>query len=60
MSWAQKEFKLSAKKRGCHLVTQEVLKNIPEIKDFKIGLANIFSMFNTFFRMVLYVLLLNS
>ena len=25
----QKEFTLSAKRRGCHLVTQEIMANLP-------------------------------
>jgi thiamine phosphate synthase YjbQ (UPF0047 family) len=42
--WYQKEFGLPSKKRGCHLVTDEVEKNLPELKDIKIGLAHIHSM----------------
>ena len=42
MSWIQKEFSLAPKKRGFHLITNEVLNNIPEIKNIKIGIANIF------------------
>jgi secondary thiamine-phosphate synthase enzyme len=37
----QKEFSLEPKKRGFHLVTSEVLKNIPELKDVKTGIAHI-------------------
>jgi len=36
----QIEFSLSAKKRGCHLVTSEVLSNLPELP--KVGLLNLF------------------
>lgn len=42
MSWTQKEFTLSPKKRGFHLITSEVLANIPEIEKIKTGIANIF------------------
>jgi len=42
MSWIQKEFLLSPKKRGFHLITNEVLNNIPEIKNIKIGIVQIF------------------
>jgi secondary thiamine-phosphate synthase enzyme len=42
MAFIQKEFFLSQKKRGFHLITNEVLNNIPEIKNIKIGIANIF------------------
>lgn len=40
--WIQKEIKLSPKSRGYHIVTDEILKEIPEIKDIKTGLAHIF------------------
>lgn len=42
MSWIQKEITLSPKSRGFHLVTREILGQIPEIGDFRIGLAHIF------------------
>ena len=42
MSWLQKEITLSAKSRGFHLVTREILGQIPEIWDFSVGLAHIF------------------
>lgn len=42
MPWIQKEFLLSPKGRGFHLITNEVLKNIPEIKSIKTGIAHIF------------------
>ena len=31
MDWIQKEIKLSAKKRGFSLITNEILKEIPEL-----------------------------
>ncbi|MCL5030824.1 MAG: secondary thiamine-phosphate synthase enzyme YjbQ [Bacteroidetes bacterium] len=40
--WHQKEISLAAKGRGFHLVTDEILKHIPEIKKIKIGTAHIF------------------
>lgn len=42
MNWIQKEFTLSPKKRGFHLITNEVLANVPEIEKIKTGIANIF------------------
>jgi secondary thiamine-phosphate synthase enzyme len=42
MTFIQKEFFLSLKKRGFHLITNEILNNIPEIKNIKTGIANIF------------------
>lgn len=42
MSWFQKSFTLPSKSRGSYLITDEVVKNLPEIKDYKIGLLNLF------------------
>lgn len=38
----QKEIKLSAKSRGFHLVTEEVLQQLPEIKEVKLGFLQVF------------------
>lgn len=38
----QKEFSLSPKPRGFHLITREVLAEIPQIKDMKIGIVHVF------------------
>ena len=40
MSWFQKEIKLSTKPRGFHLVTSEILDQVPEIKDYRVGLVH--------------------
>lgn len=40
--WKQKEFNLAPKKRGFHLVTDEVLSQLPEIEEFSIGVLNLF------------------
>ncbi|MEX9939926.1 secondary thiamine-phosphate synthase enzyme YjbQ [Providencia rettgeri] len=40
--WWQKEIQLSAKSRGFHLVTEEILKQLPELSLIKVGLVNIF------------------
>ena len=40
--WIQKEITLKPKTRGFQLVTQEILSQLPEIKDFDIGLMNVF------------------
>ena len=37
----QKEFALNPKKRGFHLVTSEILSNLEEIKEIKIGTLNL-------------------
>jgi secondary thiamine-phosphate synthase enzyme len=38
----QKEISLEPKRRGFHLVTSEVLKHIPELKQIKTGIFHIF------------------
>ena len=43
MAWLQKEISISAKDRGCHLITEELLSKVPEIKSIKLGIAHIFS-----------------
>ncbi|SMO79103.1 secondary thiamine-phosphate synthase enzyme [Gracilimonas mengyeensis] len=40
--WHQKEISLSPKSRGYHIITDEILREIPEIKNIKTGLAHIF------------------
>lgn len=40
--WIQKEIGLPAKGRGFHLVTREILGQVPEIRDFAVGLATFF------------------
>jgi len=41
MKWYQKEISLNPKPRGIHLVTDEVISQLPEIKKIKIGLIHI-------------------
>lgn len=40
--WIQKEITLNQKPRGFHLITGEILKQLPEIKNISVGLLNIF------------------
>lgn len=42
MSWFQKTFTLPPKSRGSYLITDDVVKNLPELKDYKVGLLNLF------------------
>lgn len=42
MVWHQKQVRLSPKSRGFHLITDEVLKEIPEIDRIETGIAHIF------------------
>ena len=43
-AWFQRRINLRPQHRGVHLVTEEVLRLIPEISQFSIGLAHILSM----------------
>ncbi len=40
--WKQSEFSLQARKRGFHLITDEVLRNIQGISSVKIGVLHLF------------------
>lgn len=40
--WLQKEIKLSPRKRGFHLVTDEILRQLPELRKLDVGLLNVF------------------
>ncbi len=42
MSWYQKEIRLPSKRRGFHVITNEILEQIPELKNIKKGIAHIF------------------
>jgi secondary thiamine-phosphate synthase enzyme len=42
MDWKQKEISLAPKPRGFHLVTSEILSQVPEIQEFRVGLAHFF------------------
>ncbi|MCP4419664.1 MAG: YjbQ family protein [Chloroflexi bacterium] len=42
MGWIQREIQLAAKSRGFHLITAEIKQQLPELGDFRVGLAHIF------------------
>ncbi len=42
MQWQQKRIELTAKKRGFHLVTSEIVQQLAEITEIEIGLAHFF------------------
>ena len=42
MAWVQREIRLRARPRGFHLVTGEIADQLPELRDFRAGLAHIF------------------
>jgi secondary thiamine-phosphate synthase enzyme len=40
--WHQKTLSLSARSRGFHLITAEIVQGLPELRDYRIGLAHLF------------------
>ncbi len=42
MSWFQKTISIPGKSRGFHLITGEVINALPELKNYKVGVAHIF------------------
>ena len=40
--WFQKEISLKARVRGFHLITEEILKQLPELKKVSEGMLNVF------------------
>jgi secondary thiamine-phosphate synthase enzyme len=42
--WLQREIQLKPKARGFHLITDEVLRGVPELRNFRIGMMNVFIM----------------
>jgi secondary thiamine-phosphate synthase enzyme len=41
-SWLQRTVVLPGRKRGCHLITDEVLRELPELRSFRVGLLHVF------------------
>ena len=41
-SWFQRTFTLPSKSRGSYLITDHVVSSLPEIKNYKVGLLNLF------------------
>lgn len=44
MAWIQKQIRLPAFRRGFHIITQDVLSEIPELSSIKVGLMHVFIM----------------
>lgn len=42
MLWFQKTIHLTPKTRGFHLITDELLAQLPELRDFAVGMAHLF------------------
>jgi thiamine phosphate synthase YjbQ (UPF0047 family) len=40
--WFQKEIRLKARTRGFHLITNEIIQQLPELRDVSIGMLNVF------------------
>lgn len=40
--WIQRQLVLAERPRGVHLITDEILRQVPEIYEFKVGLAHFF------------------
>lgn len=40
--WVQKRIQLAAKPRGFHLVTREIVSQLPELREIETGLAHVF------------------
>ena len=39
--WIQKQINLKARARGFHLITDEILRELPELKQYKVGMMNV-------------------
>ena len=42
MSWFQKSLTLSPRSRGSYLITDTIVRELPELKTYKVGLLNLF------------------
>ncbi|MCG7539056.1 secondary thiamine-phosphate synthase enzyme YjbQ [Pseudoalteromonas sp. OF7H-1] len=42
MSWTQKQITLKPRKRGFHLVDDEIISQLPELHDYRLGLLHLF------------------
>jgi secondary thiamine-phosphate synthase enzyme len=42
--WIQKVIRLEPRPRGFHLITEELLRELPELRNLKVGMMNVFIM----------------
>lgn len=42
MSWFQKTFTLPPRSRGCYLISDHVVSELPELRSYKVGLLHLF------------------
>ncbi|MDG9669789.1 secondary thiamine-phosphate synthase enzyme YjbQ [Hahella sp. CR1] len=40
--WLQKEIRLKPRQRGFHLITDEIARELPELKTFRVGMMQLF------------------
>jgi len=40
--WIQKEFQLKARSRGFHLVTEDIVRQVPDLSSLRVGIMNVF------------------
>lgn len=40
--WSQRLISLAARRRGCHLVTEEIVRALPELEQLRVGLLHLF------------------
>ena len=40
--WQQKQITLKSKPRGFHLVTEEIMQQLPQVSDYQVGLMHLF------------------
>jgi len=40
--WLQRKIDISPRKRGFHLITEEILNALPELSDYRVGMLNVF------------------
>jgi secondary thiamine-phosphate synthase enzyme len=40
--WFQKEIRLKAQRRGFHLITEDLLRQLPELEKVSVGMLNVF------------------
>lgn len=45
-AWFQRKINLRPQHRGVHLVTEEILRQIPELSQFSVGLCHVQSKFS--------------
>lgn len=39
--WLQKEISLPARSRGFHLITEEIVRELPELREYRVGLLHV-------------------